>query len=87
MIGNQSFFSELKECSSGHVTFGDGAKGRIITKGKIEKHNLPCLDYMRYVEGLKANLISVSQLCDQGYIVNFNRDDYIVTDINKKSSY
>ncbi|KAA0058376.1 gag-pol polyprotein [Cucumis melo var. makuwa] len=58
MTGNQSFFSELTECSSGHVTFEDGAKG------------------------LKANLISVSQLCDQGYTINFSKEECIVTDIN-----
>ncbi|KAA0037457.1 gag-pol polyprotein [Cucumis melo var. makuwa] len=52
MTGNKYFFSELKECASGHVTFGDGTEGRIITKG------------------LKANLISVCQLYDQGYTVD-----------------
>ena len=44
MIGNRPFFSELKECSSGHVTFGDGAKERIVAKDNIEKYNLPCLN-------------------------------------------
>ena len=44
-----------------HVAFGDGAKGRILAKGNIMK---PQLNDVRYVEGLKANLISVSQLCD-----------------------
>ncbi|TYK17067.1 Retrovirus-related Pol polyprotein from transposon TNT 1-94 [Cucumis melo var. makuwa] len=37
MIGNRSFFTELEECASGHVTFGDGAKGNIIAKGNIDK--------------------------------------------------
>ncbi|KAA0051590.1 putative mitochondrial protein [Cucumis melo var. makuwa] len=63
----QSFFSGLKECASDHVTFGDGARGRITVTGNIDKNNLPCLNDVRYVDGLKANLISVSQLCDQGY--------------------
>ena len=62
---------------------GDGAKGRILAKGNIEKYNLPCLNDVRYVEWLKANLISVSQLCDQGYTVNFNKEECIVTDVNK----
>ncbi|TYK22111.1 gag-pol polyprotein [Cucumis melo var. makuwa] len=38
--------------------FGDDAKGRIIAKGNIEKYNLPYLNDVRYVEGLKENLIS-----------------------------
>ncbi|TYK08439.1 gag-pol polyprotein [Cucumis melo var. makuwa] len=54
MTGNRSFFTELEECASGHVTFGDGAKGKII-----DKSNLPCLNEVRYVDGLKANLISL----------------------------
>ncbi|KAA0059924.1 Peptidase aspartic, catalytic [Cucumis melo var. makuwa] len=78
MIGNGSFFSELKECVSGYVTFGDGARGRIIAKGNIDKNNLPCLNDVRYVDGLKANLISVSQL--QGYSVNFSKTGCVVTD-------
>ncbi|KAA0035790.1 putative gag-pol polyprotein [Cucumis melo var. makuwa] len=79
MTRNRSFFIELKECASGHVTFGDGAKGRIIAKGNIDRSNLPCLNEVRYVDGLKANLISISQLCDQGYSVNFNNKTGYVT--------
>ncbi|KAA0035265.1 gag-pol polyprotein [Cucumis melo var. makuwa] len=77
MTGNKSFFSELKKCASGHVTFGDGAEGRIIAKENIAKNNLPCLNDVRYVEGLKANLSDVSQLCDQGYSVNFSKDSCV----------
>ncbi|KAA0045422.1 gag-pol polyprotein [Cucumis melo var. makuwa] len=44
MTGNRSFFSEVKECTSEHVMLGDGAKGRILAKGNIEKYNLPCLN-------------------------------------------
>ncbi|KAA0037651.1 gag-pol polyprotein [Cucumis melo var. makuwa] len=84
MTGNRSFFTELEECASGHVTFGDGAKGKIIAKGNIDKSNLPCLNEVRYVDGVKANLISVSQLCDQGYSVNFNNNGSVVTDKNNQ---
>ena len=81
MTGNRAFFSELKECASSHVTFGDGARGRIMAKGNIAKNNLSCLNDIRYVDELKANLIMVSQLCDQGYSVNFSKDSCVV--INK----
>ncbi|TYK06170.1 gag-pol polyprotein [Cucumis melo var. makuwa] len=60
MTGNRSFFIGSEECASDHVTFRDGAKGRIIAKGTIDKSNLPCLNDVRYVDGLKANLISIS---------------------------
>ncbi|KAA0041441.1 gag-pol polyprotein [Cucumis melo var. makuwa] len=62
--------------AEGHVTFGDGVKGRIIAKGSIGKSNIPCLNEVRYVDGLKASLIGISQLCDQGYSVNFNNTGY-----------
>ncbi|KAA0061231.1 gag-pol polyprotein [Cucumis melo var. makuwa] len=64
--------------------FGDGAKGRIVAKGNIKKKNLPYLNDVRYVEGLKVNLISVNQLCDQGYTINFSKDTCVVTDENKR---
>ncbi|KAA0036855.1 gag-pol polyprotein [Cucumis melo var. makuwa] len=84
MTGNRSFFTELEECALGHATFGDGAKGKIIAKGNIDKSNLPFLNEVRYVDGLKANLISISQLCDQGYSVNFNNTGYVVTNKNNQ---
>ena len=80
MTGNKSFFSELKECALSHVTFENGASGRIIAKENIDKNNLHCLNIVRYVDGLKANLISVSQLCDQGYSVNFSKASGVVVD-------
>ena len=57
---------------------------RFIAKGNIDKSNLPCLNEVRYVDGLKANLLSTSQLCDQGYSVNFNNTGYVVTDKNNQ---
>lgn len=72
----------MKECSSEHVTFGDGAKGRILAKENIMNTNLSRLEDVRYVEGLTANVTSVSQLCNQGYTVNFSKDECIVTDNN-----
>ena len=62
------------------MTFGDGAKGRILAKGDIIGQHLPRLNNVRYVEGLTTNLMSISQLCDQGYNVNFCKENCIVTD-------
>ncbi|KAA0046125.1 gag-pol polyprotein [Cucumis melo var. makuwa] len=76
----KQIFSELKECASSHVTFGDGGRGRIIPKENIDKNKLPCLNDVRYVDGLKANLISVSQLCDQGYSMSFSKVSCVVVD-------
>lgn len=40
------------------------------------------MDPSEFVEGLSINLISISQLCDQGYKVNFTESECLV--INKK---
>lgn len=40
---------------------------------------LPCLNDMLLVEGKIANLISISQLCDQGLNVNFSISECIIT--------
>ena len=80
MTSNFSYFSELKGCSSWHVTFGDSGKDRILAKGNNVNTNPPQLDNVRYVEGLTTNLISIGQLCDEDYVVNFYKEECIVTD-------
>lgn len=43
MTGNVAFFTTFKECSAGDVTFGDGVRGKILTKGSINQLGLTCL--------------------------------------------
>ncbi|XP_010544441.1 PREDICTED: uncharacterized protein LOC104817061 [Tarenaya hassleriana] len=62
-----------------NVTFGDGRKGKIIGKGTLDSSALPTLTNVNVVEGLKANLISISQLCDSGLQVHFTKDVCLVT--------
>lgn len=45
--------------------FGDGKKGKIQGVGSIDRSEQP---YVYLVEGLKSNLISLSQLCDEGLV-------------------
>ncbi|KAA0065622.1 gag-pol polyprotein [Cucumis melo var. makuwa] len=65
MTGNADFFSDLIECKVGLVVFKDGGKGKIIGKGTINRLGLPFLLNVRLLQGLAANLISISQLCDK----------------------
>ncbi|KAA0067345.1 putative mitochondrial protein [Cucumis melo var. makuwa] len=83
MIRNRSYFTNLNDCVTGHVTFGDGAKEKSIAKGNVDNNNLPCLNDVRYVDRLKANMISISELCDQGYKVSF--DDVGCVVMNKEN--
>ncbi|KAA0055020.1 gag-pol polyprotein [Cucumis melo var. makuwa] len=84
MTRNAAFFSELSECNAGSVVFSDGEKGRIISKGTIDHPGLPYLLDVCLVQGLSANLISISQLCDQGYQVSFSKDRCNVVDSQNK---
>ena len=43
MIGDKAFVRNLKVEDNGHVTFGDGAKGRILEKGTLNVDGLPKL--------------------------------------------
>ncbi|CAM8892403.1 unnamed protein product [Rhodiola kirilowii] len=64
------------------VTFGDGGKGQVIGCGTLKVPDLPVLKDTLLVEGLKVNLISISQLCDGGYHVKFTHDSCHVLDNN-----
>ena len=46
--------------------------------GKIVIHPYPSIDNFFFVEGLNHNLLSISQLCDSGYGVSFNKDECVV---------
>ena len=75
----QVFFSKLEKKNGGNVTFGDNAKGKVIGIGTIGKDSSTCIDNMLLVDGLKHNLLSVSQLCDKGYKVTFDLNTCLVT--------
>lgn len=81
MSGNPSLFSELKREFHGTVTFGDKSKGKIIGVGKIGKNSQNLLDHVYLVDGLKYNLLSISQLCDKGNRVSFESTQCQVEDI------
>jgi hypothetical protein len=75
MTGNRKYLKEVRSYSESCVTFGDGVKGRIKGIGKLANPGSPCLEYMLLVEGLIANWISISQLCEQGLNVHFNNSE------------
>lgn len=52
--------------------FGDVETRRIIGKGNTIREDVPHLNDVYLVNGLKMNLISMSQLCSEGLKVVFN---------------
>ena len=69
MCGNTTFFDTVTKCDGGLVTFGDGSTSRVVRKGNRRSQGLPNFTDVLLVESLKANLISISQLCDAQYQV------------------
>ncbi|XP_010480935.1 PREDICTED: uncharacterized protein LOC104759742 [Camelina sativa] len=85
MTGNPNISTAYEETPGGKVTFGDGGKGSIRGKGQLEDVDQPSLINVYYVEGLKANLISISQLCDEGLRVIFTKVDCQAVDENNNT--
>ena len=78
MTGNKGKFITLTNINGGKVTFGDNAKGKVVGKGKVGRMPHCYIDDVLYVEGLKHNLLSISQFCDKGNQVIFNDKQCLV---------
>ncbi|KAL0667757.1 hypothetical protein Bca4012_030461 [Brassica carinata] len=63
---NRDFLEQLEQIKGGKVTFRDGEQGKILGVGVMKITDLPCLINVYFLDGLKANLSNVSQLCDYG---------------------
>nr|KYP36277.1 Copia protein [Cajanus cajan] len=82
MTGERSMFLDLKSKKGGQVTFGGGQKGHIMGIGKIGINSSISIDNVLYVKGLTHNLLSISQLCDSGYEVSFNKNKCTVSQLD-----
>ena len=71
MIEDESKFTFLTNKNGGYVTFGDHAKRKIIGQGNIGNDISSLIENILLVDGLKHNLLSISQLCDKGFKVIF----------------
>jgi len=67
MTWDKSKFSSISFKQEGHVTYGDNNKGRILGRGSIGDKDILVIYDVIYLEGLKHNLLSISQLCDKGF--------------------
>ena len=78
MIGDRSLFKVFESKKGGNVTFGDGNKSQIKGKGIISLLGLLDIENVLYVEGLRVNLLSISQICDQDFMVLFSKGKCLV---------
>ena len=79
MTGDESHFITLKAKDGGMVTFGDNGKGKIVGIGNIGITSSTFIENILLVDGLKHNLLSISQLCDKGFKVSFESSLCIIT--------
>ncbi|KAI3715071.1 hypothetical protein L6452_22037 [Arctium lappa] len=70
MTGDKKLLFSYKAKSGGAITFGDNMQGQIKGYGEITRGNV-YVSKVACVDGLKHNLISISQLCDHGFDVKF----------------
>ena len=62
VIGDRSLFKVFESKKGGNVTFGNGSKSQIKGKGIIFPPGLSNIANVLYVEGLRVNLLSISQI-------------------------
>ena len=72
MTDNKEFLTNLQPCNLESITFGDGAKGIEISGSLLKVPGMPKLDNV-LMNGLKINLISINQLCNQNLFVKFTK--------------
>ncbi|GKE90977.1 retrovirus-related pol polyprotein from transposon TNT 1-94, partial [Tanacetum coccineum] len=83
MIGVKSYLHKYVEQPSPKVVFGDNTS--CITEG-YGSINFGGIVFFKvaFVNGLKYNLISITQLCDANYIVQFNNKQGTIFNANKE---
>ena len=74
MTGDKQKFEILKSFEGGSVKFGNNNGAKIMGKGTIQINQGKIKsEEVLFVDGLKHNLLSISQICDKGNDVIFKR--------------
>jgi hypothetical protein len=72
MTGDKGWFSSLVPVvARRYITFGDNGRGHVLSEGEIKVSDKITLRRVSLVQSLGYNLLSVSQLLDEGFEVLF----------------
>jgi hypothetical protein len=72
MTGDRWWFSSLTPVmTKEYITFGDNGRGRVLSVGTVKVSESVTLRRVYLVKSLGYNLLSVSQLLDEGFQVWF----------------
>ena len=78
MSGEEQLFNNVTKQDLGLVTFDDNSKVRAVGIGFVGFVGTTQVEQVLLVDGLKHNLLSISQLCDERNIVTFEHDKCII---------
>jgi len=79
MTGDKSKLIDFVSKEGGYVTFGDNNKGKIMGEGNIGNQYKTQIKNVLYVDGLKHNLLSITQLCDKSFKIEFNNNCFLIS--------
>jgi hypothetical protein len=69
MTGDTALLKDIQMGIGGRITFGEGSQAKVIGNGQIDIPGIEVSQKASYLEGLKANLFNISQLCDDDLVV------------------
>jgi hypothetical protein len=81
---DKTLLKEVQMGKGGRITYGDGSQSKVIGKGIIDIPGLGTSQEALYVEGLKANVLSISQFRDNDLVVQFSKKECNIFDISGK---
>ena len=82
MTGDKTKLSNMNNFNGGSIKFGNNDDAKIVGKGHVSLNGGKILyDNVLYVDGLKHNLLSVSQLCKDGQKVIFSEKGCVIRSI------
>jgi hypothetical protein len=84
MTSDMTLLKDIQVARGGRITFGDGSQAKLIVNRQINIPGIEVSQKALYVEGLKANLLSISQLCDDDLVVQFSKKECNIFDSNEK---
>lgn len=80
MLVERRKFQNFKAYGGGTVKFDNNSPCIVIGKGIVVVNESTTYGDVSLVEGLKYNMLSVSQLLEKGYKFNFNKESCIIFD-------
>ena len=60
------------------MTFGDGSHSQVLGKGTIDIPGLSLLTDVLHIKELKANLLSITQIYDEDFLVQVFKKGFLI---------